>query len=67
MQGPLENTEHHHSTFWVSLDFQCFSVATTAAATSFKKLIGFDLLRRYPYDWIPFGDHPLKLERYRED
>ena len=18
-------------------------------------------------DWIPFGDHPLKLERYRED
>ena len=20
-----------------------------------------------PYEWIPFGDHPLKLERYRED
>ena len=20
-----------------------------------------------PFDWIPFGDHPLKLERYRED
>ena len=19
------------------------------------------------YVWIPFGDHPLKLERYRED
>ena len=19
------------------------------------------------YIWIPFGDHPLKLERYRED
>ncbi len=66
MQGPLENTEHHHSTFWVSLDFQGFSVATTAV-TSFKKLLWFDPLRRYPYHWIPFGDHPLKLERYRED
>ena len=29
---------------------------------------GFELhLRVTLHFWIPFGDHPLKLERYRED
>jgi hypothetical protein len=69
MQGPLGNTEHHHSTFCVSLYFHGFSAAAAiaAAATTLKKLIGFKPSRHYPSNWIPFGDHPLKLERYRED
>jgi hypothetical protein len=73
MQGPLENTEHHHSTFCVSLYFHGFSaaavsaIAAAAAATIFKQVVGFKPPRRYPSNWIPFGDHPLKLERYRED
>ena len=25
------------------------------------------ILSRATMAWIPFGDHPLKLERYRED
>jgi hypothetical protein len=58
MQGPLENTEHHHSTFCVSLYFHGFSAAAVAAAaaiaaaaaaaTTFKKLVGFKPPRRYP-------------------
>ena len=23
--------------------------------------------QKHIFGWIPFGDHPLKLERYRED
>jgi len=54
VQGPLENTEHHHSTFCVSLYFHGFSAAAAAvaaavaaaAATTFKKLVGFKPPRR---------------------
>ena len=27
----------------------------------------FHITRTFINLWIPFGDHPLKLERYRED
>ena len=40
----------------------------SSSLSEWPALLGHqDLSLEQMSDWIPFGDHPLKLERYRED
>ena len=46
-----------------------FGVFIRALGFGFGFGFGFEVfIRAFGFGvWIPFGDHPLKLERYRED